>query len=530
MNQDNEIGRFLKYAGIALVLLLLALRWVTYSVDFPPITGSVGEYIDMGWHFSALRSFSLTGEWNLGQPPVHYLSPVYYALVFVSLKVWGNSFFAYRFWSLFFSTLAIVGIGVYGWRAYGSKLAIGSATLLAIDAVWFAYARCEKAETVAATFLTTAAVFLGSERLPEKKRVFLSALFLALAFYSKPTVLYPAMGMVLCAVISDRSILRPRILAFAALGGVVATLAAASILAPSIFSTGNIQQLPQIIDFLKLNADAPLTWGAGVENLVASSAYLRSPTILFGIFFSLFALLNFKNKSTLAFALSGIVLGCVVAPIFKSYYPLRYRVFAIPAAALLTGLFLFGPWRKNLGGWRLSLASCFGVFFVAGFFAYRYRLQFPLLFTSAVALATGSIIHFKHRLLGVRILTVSALGLCLLIGAIQIASWQAYARYDLQETANQVKDILPSGSIVATRSLSGMMILLDTPYEQVDLSSPRATAYLLTTEPHENGIDERLSSIKLSQLILAYERRTWYGTTFFLYLRPPVAGSPEPPH
>jgi hypothetical protein len=446
------------------VILFAALRWLTWHQDFPPISGSLGEYADMGYNFANLHAFWTTGHWDLDRVPLLFLCPIYYGLVFLSIGIFGNTLFACRAISLLAGTAAI-GMAGFAGRKQAAAVAGGAALLLATDALWFAYSRCEKQEVTGATLLCVAAVVLGGEA---RRRFAGAGVLVGLALLVKANLLMPAGGLALAVLARDPSSRNMKAAGCFVAGIAVACVPAALFLAHPLITEFETDQFKRMIDFYKLGIGAPTSFASSIFSIVRTNLYVRSPLSLVGLLLALAALVKPNRASRLEIALAGIIVASALAPAMNSYFPLRYRIVAIPACAILVPL-AAARWTESRGGLARSA-----------------------LVASGIAIA--------------------------LVGVLQIANWTKHTPSEIVEIGEELRRQLKPGTRVATNGWWGELVLLHTDCPEAAIEDGTADAWLYTNDPGGSWARGTAppSDIAASDPVL--DRKAWFGARYRLWV------------
>ena len=506
-------------AAFVITLLILA-RWMTYDADFPAISGSMGEYMDMGINFFNIRSFDLTGFWALEKSPLLYLCPLYYALVSLSVSILGHNFFAYRFWSLFFGSLCILAAGYFLNKNTNRRAALFMMIALSVDAIWFAYSRCEKQEITAASFLLFSAMAIGSHKTPLHKRALVTGFFAAAAILTKINLIVPLAAMILFALAADKELRRFKNAGWLIIGSIGPILIGTAYLADPIMSEGSWKQMVQFSTFYKGAVHRPSGIMDILSNMATTNVYLRSPGLIFALGLSIMTLTRIKSCGPLKAALMGIIIACALAPSLNNYFPLRYRILPIPASIMFLSLFTddinFECDRLFFG-----LAKGFCSFLFLGFVFIRLNIPMPILSAFGVGIIAGIIASLLPTSL--RILDqpkkIAIACMIVVIGLAQITQFTFQQQSDIPLIAAEVTAKLPPDTRVATNSWWGKMILLGTTFPEVNISSKRASAFLLTRDRDGQWSKKKPPEINLNELELIYEKTAWFGATYFLYIR-----------
>lgn len=517
-------------ALLVLACLASAARWVTYDRDFPPISGSRGEYMDMGVNLYNVRSFLLTGRWEVEASPLLFLCPAYYALELGAAAIFGHNFFAWRFWSLTLGTTCVAVAGLAASRRQGAACGATAALLISSDAIWYAFSRSEKQEVAAAFFLFAAAISLGAESRTLVERAFLTGLFGALSVLSKANHLVPLAGMLLCGIAADRRLIRPGTLASLAIGAGAPSAVTAAFLAHPLTSEGSLALVARMLRFYQGAIMRPESVLDAIGNLINTNLYLRSPVMTFGVGCAVLTILTIRRVSALEAALAGIVLTAAVSPLTNDYFPLRYRILAIPEAALLTAL--VASRGEKYPGLVFGLAKGAMLFLLTGALAVKFAIPYPAFPAAAVALIGGIVAGRISWRPPANAVVAATMLVSVVVGGGQMILWELEGHNDIPEIAVAISGKLPANAKIATNSWWGRMVLLGTPFPEVGIASPDATAYLLTKEPEGGWSKNKEPSLDFSALEMIYERRSWVGANYMLYsrkneIRSSVSAKPE---
>lgn len=518
---------------MGIISAFLLARLFALDHDFPPISGSLGEYADMGYHFVNLRMLLLEGTWDLERIPILYFCPVYYAVVLVAHVALGSGFEGWRATSLLLGSSAIF----LAWRAaeFSSRkektvlgespiavIPIGgpvAALMLAADPTWFSYMACEKQELTAATLLLVGASAAGGAGL---MRSLLLGCAISLAVGTKLNAAVPAAALLAAALAFDTSLrTRPEILKIAgglAVGGIAALL----FLIPPFLQEGSIEQVQRMASIYSLGVYRPETFRDALINLVGSPVYVRSTVALLGISAAVGILLGRPKRDPGSAVLAALILACAAGPLTNGYYPLRYRVLFLPAAAALIGrLAGFHP-----PPFSMSAAAATAGFLGGGWLGVRLGVLSPEVASIAGAICGYAMACGFRRLRRAERISSSTLkrsGAVLLLavtaaGVFQIAGFLREARRDLPRVAELVNASLAPRTPVATNSWFAQTILLATDHPEVDPSSSRARAWLVTRDPDGSWSRRVSPPVPWERVTRAFTYRSWFGVTYELYV------------
>lgn len=280
------------------------------------------EAISISYAVEPLRSFlgSVSRDPNMS---------LYYGVLWVWRRIFGDSVFAFRSVSVLFAALTVPVLYAVGARLYGRTTGLIAALLLATNAFVLTYAQEARAYALVLLLTTVATYFFVDALEGSERSLYAYVVFSALAFYAHFFSVFVTLGQACIILLARRraAIWRRWGAAYGAMGILVAPVAYRSL----TLGKNPINWIPRPgLDDL---------WSS-VRDLAGQTAI---PVIALAVVLALAtpALLHLRRDYRIVLVLTWALLPIVVPFVVSQVHPIfieRYLIVSSPGIALLTAL------------------------------------------------------------------------------------------------------------------------------------------------------------------------------------------------
>jgi mannosyltransferase len=250
---------------------------------------------------------------------------LYYGLLWVWQRVFGDSVFAIRGLSVLFAALSVPAVYAVGARLYGRTTGLIAGLLLATNAFVLTYAQEARGYELVLLLTTIATYFFIGALRGSRRSLYAYVAFSALAFYAHFFAVFVTLGQACIALLRRDGVARRHwVAAYVGLGILVAPVAFRSL----TLGRNPIGWIPR--------PGAHALW-AGIRSLAGDSttAVIALAVVLAVAAPSLFRARDRRLALVLTWALLPIAVSFVISQAHPLFLP-RYLIVSSPGVALLT--------------------------------------------------------------------------------------------------------------------------------------------------------------------------------------------------